>query len=73
MSIFKYRDEIGCTMEIRKVVKMGDSETPSAGITLPKQDLMEDGVVTESGEVQEQFVKIEREDEGKWSVSLVDA
>jgi hypothetical protein len=60
-------------MEIRKLRKMGDADRPSAGITLPKEDLQEDGVVDERGEIADEYVKIEREGDGKWSVELVDA
>jgi len=53
---------------------MGDSEYPSAGVTLPKDDLRKEGVIDESGELNgEKYAKIERTGDGEFRVTLVDA
>jgi len=61
-------------MPIRKVRKMGDSEYPSAGVTLPKDDLREEGIIDESGDLNgEKYAKIERTGDGEFRLTLVDA
>lgn len=61
-------------MPIRKVRQLGDSDYPSAGVTLPKDDLREDGVIdADGGVVGEKYAKIEKTGEGEWRVVLVDA
>lgn len=59
-------------MAIRKLRKLGDSECPSAGVTLPKDELREDGVIDERDELGEQYAKIEKIGDGEYSVRLVD-
>jgi hypothetical protein len=58
-------------MPIRKVRPIGQPDRPSGGITLPKEYLQEDGVISR-GELEEQYATIEKTDEGEYLISLVD-
>lgn len=59
-------------MPIRKVRPIGQPDRPSGGITLPKEYLQEDGVISSEG-VEEQYAAIEKTGEGEYFVRLVDA
>ena len=53
---------------------MGDSEYPSAGVTLPKDHLRKEGAIDESGELNgEKYMKIERTGDGEFRITLVDS
>lgn len=60
------------SMRIRKVRELGSSDQPSAGITLPKGDLREDGVIDDQGGLEEQYAKVEKTGDGEYRVRLVD-
>jgi hypothetical protein len=58
-------------MPIRKVRRIGKPDQPSGGITLPKEYLQEDGVISR-GQLEEQYVTIEKTGDGEYAVRLVD-
>lgn len=56
-------------MEIRKLQKFGNGE--SGGVTLPKDDLRDLGLVSEDG-LEDAYVGVERVEAGEWRVELVE-
>lgn len=56
-------------MEIRKLRRYDTGE--SGGVTLPKDDLREEGLV-QDGSVVDAHVAIEKVDDGEWRLTLVD-
>lgn len=59
-------------MPIHKLRKLDET---TYGVTLPKDDLMLEGIVGEDGELleDEQRVVVDRRDDGQWSVERLDA
>ncbi|CAI50769.1 uncharacterized protein NP_5356A [Natronomonas pharaonis DSM 2160] len=57
-------------MPIRKLRQLDDD---SAGVTLPKDDLRENGLLGDDGQIEDdQHVVIEQVDDGEWTVRTVD-
>lgn len=57
-------------MEIRKVRPIGGGE--SAGVTLPKDGLRDDGLISPDGGIREdRYAKVEKLDDGTYRVELV--
>lgn len=58
-------------MALLKLRKLDDS---TAGLTVPKDDLREEGLADMDGNLlfDEQYVSLQRTDEGEWEFTLVD-
>jgi len=53
--------------------KIRQLDRDSVGVTLPKGDMRVEGLIDESGELEDDcYVHIRHIDEGQWSLKLVD-
>ncbi|WP_135807451.1 hypothetical protein [Halorussus marinus] len=57
------------------LLKLRKLDETTAGLTVPKDDLREEGLADLEGNLlfDEQFVSLRRTDDGKWEFKLVDA
>lgn len=54
--------------DVRKIAQIG---ADSNGVTLPKEQLREEGVLDEDDELVKKFARVEKTGSGEWSVELL--